>query len=118
MYKFNFTEMLGLYVSIDKFDNESIRRKVLANPVAAAAINSDMGIIFICRDDLKDYKNDSWTSKGTTYHTIIVPHEKVVASSTEEVTLLCVELTVERLLQWAEKKQKKATRARRMKAAA
>jgi hypothetical protein len=112
MYKFNTTEILGLYVSIEKFDNDKICQKVLSNPAAVSAIAGDVGIIYICRDDLKDYKNDSWISKGTTYHTIIVPHDEVVAKSTDEVTELCVELTVERLLQWAEKKRKKPVRAR------
>jgi hypothetical protein len=110
-FEFKITEMLGMHLSIQKFDNEAIKRLVFANEFAAAAITGDIGIVFICRDNLKNYKNEDWVSEGVTYHTIIVPYDKVMSIDKEEVTKLCAELVVERLLQWAEKKAKTRIKA-------
>lgn len=110
MFDFKTTQVLGLHVPIHKFKDEDIHRVVTTNPLATAAMVANTSIIFICRENLKDYKNDDWMAKGTAYHAIVVPYQEVLDMDTPAVTALCAALVVERLLQMADKNRKKIAR--------
>ena len=113
MHQINITHVLDILIPLDKFDDKGIHGMILSDNAAVKSINSGIGIIFICREDLKQYKNDSWEKNGITYHSILLPHDEVLHASVEEVTRLCARLTVERLVAWEETKRKKAARKMR-----
>jgi hypothetical protein len=106
------TGVFSLEAPIHKFDHPAIQRAVLANPAAASALMHETAVTFVCRDKLKNYKNDDWEKGNIMYHTIIVPYDEVMAMNAGEITNLCAELTVQRLLEWAEKKRNKEVKKR------
>jgi len=110
MYIFKATGVLSSETLMPKFEYTDIHRVVTTNPLATAAMVANTSIIFICRENLKDYKNDDWMAKGTAYHAIVVPYQEVLDMDTPAVTALCAALVVERLLQMADKNRKKIAR--------
>ena len=81
-----------------KFNDEAIRQQILTVLDIAQDIIDNATFVFICRMHPKGYKNESWIVKGEPYHTILVPYEQVLRFSVDQVTQLCADLAIQRII--------------------
>lgn len=110
MFKFGTTGIFDAEAIMRKFDHAAIQHAITTNPLAQDAMFGETVSVFICREHLKDNKDDSWVNKGITYHSIVVPYDLVITLSISEVTDLCTGMVIERLLEWAKRKRRKSVK--------
>lgn len=113
MTRFKITQIIDKTISIRQFDDDAIVQCISYDACVKELGDSEVRIVFICLENPRDNKDDSWEKNGITYHSILLPHDEVLHASVEEVTRLCARLTVERLVAWEETQRKKAERKMR-----